>query len=200
MIYCTKCGEKNPDTAVFCRNCGSRLEKSAESQPETVSGNEYEKQDVTQPESKADGIKKKYPERKRRRWIKPVLILFVLVFFISAAGFTASYLIGVGGAEAHSRDCIRTNDIYNLKLALSIYRMDNGVYPDTLGELTDNYVDELPKDPLEGKPVGNRTAEDELGSSTFSYVYEVTDDGESFELKACMEWKGKKVVMVEADE
>lgn len=24
-MYCRKCGEDNPDNAVFCRNCGERL-------------------------------------------------------------------------------------------------------------------------------------------------------------------------------
>lgn len=24
-MYCRKCGEENPDNAVFCRNCGTKL-------------------------------------------------------------------------------------------------------------------------------------------------------------------------------
>jgi hypothetical protein len=194
MVYCTKCGGKNPDIAIYCRSCGAKIEKQVNRQPEITLANEYEKLIKKQPEAKASRANKKYP--KRNKWIKPLLILVVSVFVILVAGLTASYFIGVGSAEAYSRDCMRTNDIYNLKLALSIYHTDNGAYPDALRELAGKYMDELPKDPLEGKPVGNRLVEDELRSSTFSYVYRVTDDGESFELKACMEWKGKKVVGV----
>ena len=34
-MYCRYCGEKNPDEAVFCRNCGKRLKEEVK-KPEVV--------------------------------------------------------------------------------------------------------------------------------------------------------------------
>ena len=46
MTYCTRCGATNPDTAVFCQNCGAQLQfsqdmQSPQSKPGTPTVNNY---------------------------------------------------------------------------------------------------------------------------------------------------------------
>lgn len=42
-MYCRKCGEKNPENAVFCRNCGERLVEEVK-KTEVVEAPTYKKE------------------------------------------------------------------------------------------------------------------------------------------------------------
>ena len=35
-MYCRKCGESNPDNAVFCRNCGEKLKEEEVKKTEVI--------------------------------------------------------------------------------------------------------------------------------------------------------------------
>lgn len=59
-MFCRKCGEENPDNAVFCRNCGERLieekVKKAEVIENTVHTHEQRTSTETSPKKDNDWV------------------------------------------------------------------------------------------------------------------------------------------------
>ena len=55
-MFCRKCGEENPDNAVFCRNCGERLKNEEVKKTEIIENtvNTHEQNTTTSTSSSDD--------------------------------------------------------------------------------------------------------------------------------------------------
>lgn len=94
MIYCSKCGTKNNDTANFCRDCGNELKGKAESheviQANTTKNTSYFK-------------KMFYGRMNRRNFLVGTLLLYVIIY---AGGFLFGFLYGYFTYSADPNDPI----------------------------------------------------------------------------------------------
>lgn len=114
-MYCSKCGCKNDEDAVFCVKCGERMGDSAETISK-VSEEEVRKKE-SQEESNKNGNKKVF------LMIAVVLAIVVIVF-----------LVGKGGGETSKDEII---DLYEYRMATEEVLLENlgydpnefGVYP-----------------------------------------------------------------------
>ena len=101
-------------------------------------------------------------------------------------------------------------DVYSglcdLALAMSGYRAQNNTYPGTLEELIPEYIDRIPVDPYDGKPlkmrsveggldlysVGSEKEEDKQGKVDAIHFYLGKEAYEKFRVKPVREEKLKK--------
>ena len=64
-------------------------------------------------------------------------------------------------------------------LALALFKIDAGVYPDTLAELVPGHLPEIQLDPFDGMPL--RYVKTEKGYRIYSVGDNLTDDGGTFQ-------------------
>ena len=77
-MFCKKCGEENPENAVFCRNCGERLieeVKKAEVIDTPISGNQQKTHTTTTSGESS---------RDNSNWIGCCCLGLIVVFIIMA--------------------------------------------------------------------------------------------------------------------
>lgn len=111
--------------------------------------------------------------------VEIVIAVALIAIFITLPSLTyANYL-------KKGRDTKRKTDLNSVQSALEMYRNNNGVYPEDLGELLGppSYIQEIPEDPKEGQPV---PGEEGL---VYDYIYE-SEDGSSYILYAILENEG----------
>lgn len=72
-----------------------------------------------------------------------VMVVFTIISILAAIGI-ANYRTSLQRA----RDGRRVSDLEQMRTALEIYRSDTGLYPETLDDLSPNYITTLPTDPL----------------------------------------------------
>lgn len=85
-----------------------------------------------------------------------LLVVMTIIMVITIVG-----MVNYGNANKKSRDAKRKSDLESVRVALEMYRQDNGNYPadeDIL--VSSEYIKELPEDPQ---------------SPTKSYVYVISD-------------------------
>ena len=114
-------------------------------------------------------------QRKKKDAFGFTLIELLVVVFIIGV-LAAVVMPNLMGARQRARDAKRKRDLEAVKSALRMYYNDNQVYPtgnyDNLeGELVDEYIADLPEDPLEDQ----------------GYTYQQTNAGDGFLLRAVME-------------
>jgi general secretion pathway protein G len=103
-----------------------------------------------------------------------LIAIFVTIPVFAYSSFTRS-----------SRDTQRKNDINKIQGALEQYRANNGKYPPKETWLEDlvsgGYLPEIPTDPRDGQTVGDDS------NLLYGYAYEVSDDGQTFQLTSLLE-------------
>lgn len=103
-----------------------------------------------------------------------LIAIFVTIPVFAYSSFTRS-----------SRDTQRKNDINKIQGALEQYRANNGKYPPKETWLEDlvsgGYLPEIPTDPRNGQSVGDSS------NLEYTYAYDVSDDGQTFELTSVLE-------------
>ncbi|MBI4136593.1 hypothetical protein HY469_00870, partial [Candidatus Roizmanbacteria bacterium] len=70
-----------------------------------------------------------------------------------------------------TRDIARKADLSVMQAALLQYRIEKGVYPDSLSQLYPDFIGEIPTDPQTNEP----------------YVYHSIENGESYQV--CINWE-----------
>jgi len=86
-----------------------------------------------------------------------LIVVVTIIMVITVVG-----VVSFVGVNKRSRDSRRVADLEKIRIALEIYRQENGSYPEDgdLSDLvTDGYMDVIPNDP-----------------KSFSYYYDQTDD------------------------
>jgi type II secretion system protein G len=128
--------------------------------------------------------------------------LIELLAVIAIVGILATIsVVGIGSATERARDARRKSDLATIKQALLLYKNDNGQFykPNTSGMIEPesqamatalkDYLPAIPRDPLDGKHVGNIT-----------YNYKYRSDGDTFVLIASLEDnKAKKEIDAKCD-
>lgn len=85
--------------------------------------------------------------------------LVELLVVISIIGILSAVVYAnFGDARKVSRDEIRKTDLKNLQLAVELYRAQTGAYPAALTNLVPDYIQSLPKDPLDAGDYSYATA------------------------------------------
>ncbi len=108
--------------------------------------------------------------RRRVRWWFTLIEILIVIVIIGI--LTVSLLPRITWAQAKARNVARKADLNQVATALAAYNGDNGQYPDTLTELTDqSYLKSLPKDP------GNKKACSSEDWNYNGYVYKKQWDG-----------------------
>ena len=91
-------------------------------------------------------------------------------------GFYASMLTptAVGVVNAATRADVNQR-LFDLALAVRLYRDDRDNYPSDLSELVPQYINRLPIDPFDGKPI--RSSKADSGITIYSVGENTIDDG-----------------------
>jgi len=71
-----------------------------------------------------------------------LLVVMTIIMVLTVVG-----MINYGNANKKSRDAKRKSDLESVRVALEMYRQDNGSYPADEDVLVDDYIKELPEDP-----------------------------------------------------
>jgi general secretion pathway protein G len=75
-----------------------------------------------------------------------LLVVMTIIMVVTVIG-----MVNYGSANKKSRDAKRKSDLESVRVALEMYRQDNGSYPGDEGEdendLKPDYIQELPEDP-----------------------------------------------------
>lgn len=108
--------------------------------------------------------------------------LIELLVVISIIGLLSSIILAsLNTARAKGRDAARISDMRQLRIALELYRNDNGSYPTSLASLVPNYIKLVPNDPSGGTGTCR---------PTYCYAYLPSTNPTSYHMGAQMENTG----------
>jgi len=75
--------------------------------------------------------------------------LIELLVVIAIIGILSSVVLAsLNTARKKSRDARRVADVKQIQIALEVYFVDNGTYPETMAALTPEFIPVIPNDPL----------------------------------------------------
>lgn len=74
----------------------------------------------------------------------------ILVVISIVSVLASATLVNVSSSRANTRDKVRISHIGQMQNALSLYFVDNKIYPATLNSLIPNYISGIPPDPSGG--------------------------------------------------
>lgn len=147
-------------------------------------------------------------KRRRSSYLQPGFTLIELLIVISIIGILAGLLfINFGGVRERGRDAARKNDLRQLKTALRLYYNDYQRYPFSSTGAPSYAIRACNKsagaDPDDPDPANFSVCQwgatftddvqymelpqDPLNTGDYVYRYEMTNDGESFNLCALLE-------------
>ena len=127
--------------------------------------------------------------RKRGFTLIELLVVIAIIGILSSV-----VLASLNSARQKSRDAKRVSDIQNLQLALELSFDSNSEYPDSLLDLSPNFIPSDPIDPL----TGSAYLYDNLTSTGVACVI-ASGDCVMYHLGADLEGSGSNVLDTDAD-
>jgi general secretion pathway protein G len=92
-----------------------------------------------------------------------LLVVMTIIMVLTVVG-----MINYGNANKKSRDAKRKSDLESVRVALEMYRQDNGSYPSDEDDLVPDYIQKLPEDP--------QSPTESYGYTLSDYEYTLTAD------------------------
>lgn len=93
-MYCTKCGQENPDNGSFCKKCGNPLTKSVNAPGKiNVVEKKQDKTNILKTERPKMAILSEYDKDILRRYLKAVIIYLVVFAVLSVGMFITGKIL-----------------------------------------------------------------------------------------------------------
>ncbi len=170
MNFCQNCGSKITTDDKFCLSCGAKIPKIKDAPRHDMSPN--------------------------KKFSKKIIFLFLVVILLAIVTVFLYFIKINQNFITEARNIKRTEDLQNLKVALTLYYIKNDTYPKDLDSLAPMYILAVPQDPYFGKNHNDKNCDDTLGSPAFLYKYVSIENGQKFTLQSCLEGVKNKILTV----